>query len=63
MNGRAARLTTAEDRVLALTYIKESSPAQTPAIHERWTTIWAPDKVSAFYRLHPDFMSGRSTVS
>lgn len=63
VNGRTTHVTTAEDRMLALTYIKEHSPAQTPAIHERWTTVWASDKVSAIYRLHPDFMSGRSTVS
>lgn len=62
VNGRADRLTRNEDRAFAMIFITERNPALTPALHERWIGPWGRENISAIYRLHPDFMSGRKTV-
>ncbi|MCU1288562.1 MAG: Pyridoxamine 5-phosphate oxidase-related, FMN-binding protein [Acidobacteria bacterium] len=62
VNGRASRLVREDDRFFAMNFIEKVNPARVPALHEVWIGPKARKNMSAVYRIHLDFISGRKTV-
>ena len=61
-NGRAERLTKADDTERAMQFITQHNPSLTPAISELWIDSWGRANVSLIYRIRPHLLSGRKTV-
>jgi nitroimidazol reductase NimA-like FMN-containing flavoprotein (pyridoxamine 5'-phosphate oxidase superfamily) len=62
LNGRAERLTKAEDKEHAMQIITRRNPTLTPAINKMWVDSWGRANVIAIYRIHPSAISGRKTI-
>ena len=62
VNGRAERLTKAEDIQQAMQIILKRNPALTPALNQTQIDAWGRAADIALYRIQPELMDGRRTV-
>jgi len=62
VNGRAERLTKAEEIQQAMQIILKRNPALTPALNETRIDTWGRAADIALYRIQPELMDGRRTV-
>ena len=62
VNGRAERLTKAEDIQQAMQIILKRNPALTPALNQKQIDAWGRAADIALYRIQPELMDGRRTV-
>lgn len=63
VNGRAEQLTKAEEKEHAMQLITKRNPTLTPAINTMWVDAWGRANVVTIYRIRPEIISGRQTLT
>jgi len=61
--GRAERLTRAEDTEYAMQLLTKRNPTLSPAINATRIDVWGRSNTVALYRIKPELMDGRKTIS
>jgi len=61
--GRAERLTRAEDTEYAMQLLTKRDPTLSPAINATRIDVWGRSNTVALYRIKPELMDGRKTIS